>query len=219
MERRTFLKGAIVAGATPAAAWAPPRAETLASLFSEYETATDLNDVAWAALGELEDGEAMRAQPSERVQVGRRIIGRQPDGTDAYEPVYAYSVEEIESYERVSLGTQMLFAHNAAAKARVEERFAWRVAEKVGRLNAVQKECRRIEDACGYTATVDRARVASARVCAIEQTILDFVPTTLDEAARKARWIVTELQGDRTYMHDREDIAEVALAAIGRAVG
>ena len=114
----------------------------------------------------------------------------------------------------------MLFVgHNEAGKRRVEEKSAKIVAERIELLEYLKAECRRIEDACGYTAALERAMASSARVRAIEQAILDFVPATLNEAARKARWIVTELQGNRTYLHEREDIAQVALAAIGRAIG
>ncbi|MGO6724954.1 hypothetical protein ACCS51_28790 [Rhizobium ruizarguesonis] len=219
MERRTFLKGAVIAGATPAAAWAPPRPHGLTTLFSDYEHAIELHNDAWEAVGDLADSEAMRAAPSVRVQVGRRIIGKDEAGNDVFQPIYAYGQEEIEEYERTTHGVKMLFAKGEDAKARADAWFTRSVSEKMGRLNAVKAEAQRVEAACGYTAAIERAKGASAGVRHIEQAILDFVPTTLEDAARKARWIVAELQGERALMLDRDDIALVALAAIGRAIG
>lgn len=218
MERRTFLKGAIVAGATPAA-WAPPRAEMLSTLLSEYETATRIDRELWGIAADLEDCDAVRAKPRERIQVSKRFVGRDAEGADRFEPIYAYSIKDIEAHERYSLETNMLFVRNGDQRARVEGRYAQRVAEKADRLNAIKAQCQRIEDECGLTVALMHAKAASARVREIEQTILDLVPTSLEEAARKARWIVAELNDDRTYMNDREDIAQVALAAIGKAIG
>ncbi|MBY3043707.1 hypothetical protein [Rhizobium leguminosarum] len=188
-------------------------------MFSDYEHAIELHNDAWEVVGDLEDSEAMRAAPPVRIQVGRRVIGKDGAGNDVFQPICAYGQEEIEEYERTTRGVKMLFAKHEDAKARVDGWFTRSVSEKVGRLNAVKAEAQRVENACGYTAAMERAKGASARVRDIEQAILDFVPTTLEDAARKARWIVAELQGERALMLDRDDIALVALAAIGRAIG
>ncbi|MBX4876648.1 hypothetical protein HJA89_27815 [Rhizobium bangladeshense] len=220
MERRTFLKGAVIAGATPAAAWAPSRPhDGLDTLFSDYEHAIEFHNHAWKAVGDLADSEDMRAAPAVRIQVGRRVIGKDEVGNDVFQPIYAHRAEEIEEYERTTYAVKMLFAGHEDAKARVEAWFSRSVSEKVGRLNAVKAETKDIENACGYTAALEIAEGASTKVREIEQAILDFVPATLEDAARKARWIVAELQGDRALMLDRNDIALVALTAIGRAIG
>jgi hypothetical protein len=219
MDRRTFIKGVVIAASTPAAACAPPRPLTLDALFADYETVIALDNQAWTIVRELEDSATMASRPEKRIQVGRRIVGIDAEGNDRFEPIYAWSIAQIEKSARSARDHQMVFARTEDHKNRVAERYVEQVAERSAAFNAIEAERRLIEDACGHTAALDTATSASARVRAVEQAILEFVPTTLEEASRKARWIVAELQGDRAHLLDREDVAEVALASIARAFG
>ena len=203
------MKAALLASATPAAAWAPPRPNTLTTLFQDHADAMTVDDEAWNRLSELEDSETMSNQPRRRVQVGRMIMGRDENGEDVFDPIYCYTEEDIrENFERhlhPLLGVPVP-AHMARMEAKLAE------------FRAIVAERQRIEDDCGYTGATKKAKATAARVKEIEQEILDFVPATLDEAARKAKWLVEQLRSDRTYLHDRDDVAEVVLASIARAV-
>ncbi|WP_430251274.1 hypothetical protein [Neorhizobium sp. DAR64860/K0K1] len=219
MNRRTILKGAIVASATPAAAWAPPHADVLDALLREYEAATRLDYESWEIVCDLEDVAHDRGARDPRVQICSTWDGKTEDGKNITKPVYAYSVAEIRDWYEKNNDTQLLFVSNDEGRARVRAETDKRMTEKVARFEALQSECRRIEDACGYSAAMERAKACSEAVRSIEGAILALVPTTLDEAAKKARWIIAELDSGRGYLNDREwaDLMLDAMAPLGRA--
>lgn len=220
MERRTFLKGAVVASATPAAAWAPPRADELTAMLQEYEVATRLDKEAWIIAGDLEEAAVMMGRTLSRVQISSMWDGTTANGVNVAKPIYAYSVSEIRTHCESNHDVQMLFVSNDAGRARVRAETEKRMNAKIAQLESMERESRRIEDACGFTAAIERAKACSKAVRSIEAAILAFVPATLDEAALKARWIIAELDIGRGYLNDLEwsDLLLDILTPIARAV-
>ena len=216
MERRSFIKGAIVASAIPAAARADGY-DKLNALMQDYEAATLADKEAWGRELEMSKNEAMKAKPPERVQLGRLSYGADVNGERVHAPIYAYFANQIEEYYQENHSRQVMFSPGAIDK--VEAETAKRTREQIAELEDIKKTCRKIENACGYTEVSMLANAASRAVQVLEREIINYVPQTLDEAARKARWIVAELDSGRGYLNDREyaDLILDALMPIGRA--
>ncbi|MBB3745023.1 hypothetical protein FHX10_004560 [Rhizobium sp. BK591] len=87
------------------------------------------------------------------------------------------------------------------------------------KLTQISEETRRIKDACGLTDAERRINESSSAVKSIEREVLNFVPTTLEEASRKAQWILHKLKdSEETYLRDDADTLHAALTSIARAM-
>jgi hypothetical protein len=193
---------------------------TLETMIASYEEAYRKDQILWRILCELENLPTMQDKPAQRVQVSRYIFGKDDEGNDRSTPIFAYSENDIreEATRNFNAGIGVFCNPRDAEKvaARRAKWDSW-AEGKIAELSAIEAECKTVEDACGYTEALSAARASSERVRGIENAILEQVPTTLAEAALKARWIVQGMTASRAYFNDREDFDEVAFAAIGRA--
>ncbi len=105
--------------------------------------------------------------------------------------------------------------------ALLSDKAAWNsVADLVDAIENIQGR-RKYEDDAGYKAAIGLAGQTSDAVKALETEIAAVVPTSLQEAADKARWIVWAYHDDYCYIDDHElgnALLVEALRAIGRAV-
>ena len=220
MDRRTFIKGAFVAAATPGVVSSADSVEhsTLLALIAKHENLYTADDKAWGLAYDLDDS-AMRSAPRTAVEVGRIMMGRDLDGEQIFQPIIAHSESEITAYfddhlQHIDMMTgssipawkeARLKAHNDRRQAKLDEFRACREARK------------RHEDQCGYTAAMEAAQATMREVKSVEALIIKYIPATLEEAAIKARWLVKKMNDDRSYLNDYEAALEEALDAIGRA--
>ncbi|TBH09909.1 hypothetical protein [Rhizobium leguminosarum] len=135
MDRRTFIKAAVVAASTPAAAMAPPAmAASLSDLIERHRQAVVVDRAAWDLASDLDDDRA------------------EMNGS-------------------------------------------------------------------GYATAIGAARSASSVTRNLEAQIVAFIPTTLQEAADKARWIIWAYDDDFCYLHEEgHRLLIEALRAIATAV-
>ena len=221
MDRRTFIKGAVVAAATPGVVSSADSVEhsTLLALIAKHGNLYTADDQAWGRVFNLDDSEAMRSAPRTSVQVSRLLVGRTVEGENIFQPIIAHSESEITAYfddhlQHIDMMTgssipawreARLKAHNDRRQAKLDEFRACREARK------------RHEDQCGYTAAMEAAQATMREVKSVEALIIKYIPATLEEAAIKARWLVKKMNDDRSYLNDYEAALEEALDAIGRA--
>jgi hypothetical protein len=193
---------------------------SLQTMIASYEDAYREDHVLWGIPCDIEDLPVMKGKPKRRVQVSRYIFGKDDAGNDTSKPIFAYSENEIreEATRNFNAGIGVFCNPRDVEKvaARRAKWDAW-AEGKIAELSAIEAECKTVEDACGYTEALSAARASSERVRGIENAILDYVPTSLAEAALKGRWIVEGMKESRAYFNDRDDFPEVAFASIGRA--
>jgi hypothetical protein len=210
MERRNFLKAAVIAASTPAAAWAPSRGISLETLIEDHTAATQLDHQAWGRVVDIEESDAMEARPIAQVAITRPH--------PSYDLQFAKSIDEIEASAARDLNIRLsICGDNEPARQRATDEIDRLVADRAGRLAELQSERRAIEDECGFTEALASAEAAADRVRATEQSILDYVPVSLEEAARQARWVLDGLRRGHGYLCDRENASAEALATLARA--
>ncbi|MBX5008155.1 hypothetical protein [Rhizobium lentis] len=223
MDRRTFIKGAIVAASTPATVGADRLGDPLGALFERQRAAYAADSIEWDRFSDITDGVAMRALPKLRVEVGKLILGRDEDGSKITEAIFAYDEPEIRDHF-VKHDHWTFFKREALSEAEIERKsreqatlFA-RMDAKITEFHALEAEAERIKEECGYSDAQRRCKASSDAVKDIERLILDYVPATLEEASRKARWILDMWESsDDTYLRDNPDTLELALRSIARA--
>ncbi|KQQ70891.1 hypothetical protein ASF70_18765 [Rhizobium sp. Leaf321] len=192
----------------------------LQTMIASYEEAYREDQILWGIPCEIEDLPAMKEKPRRRVQVGKLIVGRDDAGNDTFQPIFAYSEAKIREEASRSFDAGVgLFCNPKNTTQMAVRKAKWDAwaDSKIAELATIEAACKEFEDACGYTVALKAAVASSDRVRALENSILEYVPTSLDEAAIKSRWIVQGMNNSRAYFNDREDFAEVAFAAIGRA--
>lgn len=219
MDRRTFIKGSVIAAATPGVVSSADTVEPsmLLGLIAKHETLYNIDSEEWNRLSDIED--AMQDAPPVAVQVGRLMTGRDEDRNRMFTPILARSEDEVCTYFDKHR-TQLAYFHQTSSEQRCE--IVLRAhddakQEKLAELRRAAAERDKYEEACGYKAAREAAFRTMEAVKEVEQLILDYVPASLEEAAIKARWVVKKMNDDRSYLLDHEDALEEALAAIGRA--
>lgn len=183
-------------------------------LIQRHADAVYAGKAAWEAIPSDDDP----LRPCVRVQVGKLLKGRDDDGNDIFEPIWAYDDKRIEqSVNRHRDAMIGMWGHRPGETEILTERYAAKVAEKKAALAALQAEDDRILAEIGYTAAMDKASAALDAVRAIEQEILSFVPGTLAAAARQAEWATAGLADEGDYYLDGADMQKLvaSIAAAG----
>ncbi|MBX5236282.1 hypothetical protein HJC02_29080 [Rhizobium sp. NLR4a] len=223
MDRRTFIKGAVVAASTPATLGAESLADPLGELFERQKAAYAADSTEWDRFSDIIDSDAMRNTPEMRVRVGQLIIGRIENGGKITDPIYAYDEKEIRDHfakhdHWTFFKREALSEAEIARKTREQATLFARMDAKIAEFHALEAEAERIKEECGYSVAQRRCKASSDAVKDIERLILDYVPATLEEASRKARWILDMWESsDDTYLRDDPDTLELALRSIARA--
>lgn len=157
---------------------------------------------AWDAVPSDDDPR----RPHVRVQVGRRLVGRDNDGTDIWQPVWAHNEKHIDHVYAQNLHAFLSATDTPERKAAVTERIEKRAAAKKAELAALRAEDDRILEEIGFTAAEETATAALDAVRAIEHEILSFVPQTLAAAIRQAQWAVAGTDDSSGYFLDGDDM-------------
>jgi len=137
--------------ATTAAAKAP----SISALIEAHKSAWTDMDAATKRLSDIEEAAAL---PPVRVQRGRLLAGVKMDGSDEWEPLYAYSEDELNRHlDRDADVLRALWKDNPAITDKVEERRQRLLNE----LREKQAERDAAEAACGITAATAAQEAAS----------------------------------------------------------
>lgn len=194
---------------------------SLGELLNRHASTLVSYDAAWNRVSEIQDSAAMEASPIVRVQVGRRLKGRDDNGAEVWDPIYAYSAEQVTKRVESHMEAQLsIFPgdRNSQTREKIKSGYRERMRQYLNQLDALRAECERIEIECGYTHALQEARANSDELKEIERLIIDFVPKTLGEASLKARWIAQAYDAQSGYIGDDENNLKFAIDAIGRAV-
>ena len=220
MDRRTFIKGAVISAATPGVVASGDGVEhsTLLALIARHENLYAADDRAWGRVYDLDDSAMMQA-PRPMVQLGRLRVGQSDDRQPVFEPITAESEHQVVSYYEDHFRYLDMLYRGTRPDLRADA-FAKHEQRKQAKLSEF-RECvavrKRYEDDCGYTAAMAAARASMEEVKEVERLIIAYVPASLEEAATKARWMVKKMSDDKSYLNDYENALEEALDAIGRA--
>lgn len=206
------LAAALAGFSVQAARTAPRNGLALLNELIEAHTAEYArNDELWERAGELD------TEPNCKVVVGRFYRGKDVDGENIYEPIYAYCDEQIDEFHERDLSAQLSIWGNGPAGAdnarKIQERHNVKVASKKAELAALEAERKRREIASGFHAAYAAAGASSEALKVIEAQISAFVPASMAEVIRLAQWSADASREGRV-----DDCCEVILTNIGKAV-
>jgi hypothetical protein len=211
--------GAVSTAAIPAQGMAmtttPSDLATIEDLIATLAKAYAENSKLWEIAGALD------TEPPCKVQVSRLYCGRDDEGNEQFNPVYAYSAEQIAScYDRHMNALLSINSHGPngeAAARKIRENIAARIKEKQKELTALNAAKESREIASGYRSAMDAVNASTDVVQSIEAQILGFVPQSMEVASRLARWAAETYRTDRHCLFDPEDLLTTALNSIGKA--
>lgn len=209
------IVAALSAMSGPVAASRPDHSLTaVEALIQRHARAVLAEKAAWDEVPSDDDPR----RPDVRVQISKLLKGRDADGNDIFEPVWAYDNKRIEqSVNKHRDAVIGMWGHRPGETERLTELYAAKAAEKIATLAALQAEDDRILAEIGYTAAVDKASAALDAVRALEHEILSFVPQTLSAAVRKAQWAIAGAADDGDYYLDGADMQKLvaSIAEVG----
>ncbi len=184
------------------------------ALIQRHTDAVRAEKAAWDDVPEDDDPRRQHV----RVQVGKLLKGRDDDGNDIWDPIWAYNDERIEqSINRHRDAMIGMWGHRPGETERLTDLYATKVTEKKEQLAALRAEDDRILAEIGYTAAEQKASAALDAVRALEHEILSFVPQTLAAAVRQAQWAIAGSEDDGDYYLDGADMQKLvqSIAAAG----
>jgi hypothetical protein len=144
------------------------------------------------AIDELERLEAANPIPPARVRYAYLLCGRDDEGNDIREPLYANTEEAIDRGLEPERRVAHLFGPRDGA----------RIEAKKARLVAELREARAVRraalDACGITAACEKVERLSDAAYEARRAVIEHQFTSLDELRQAVRHIA-ELRGDAAY--------------------
>ncbi|SDP45988.1 hypothetical protein SAMN05428967_2218 [Phyllobacterium sp. YR620] len=192
-----------------------PSLNAINALIAAHQAAYAIDEAAWLAVSKIEDSEAIRGIKFPSVHVGRKLLGRDGHRNDVWEPIYVYSVEDIDYHIDIHLCSALAMCGNREDWKELERRkYEAKRAEHKANLAIQKAEQKRVEDGSGYTDALEAARATNAEVKKIERAIVAFVPQSLAAAVRLASFACENLDGN-SYFEEKDLLA--VLASIGRA--
>ena len=218
VDRRAILNATAAAGiatgvAAPVIAAENTDLARLNALMDAHAKAIEADTVTWRALGEIED--AMEDFPIVRVQVGRLFRGRDDEGNEIHDPIWACNESDIEKrYAQHCDAFLGLSGQNDTAKAKIKSDYDEIVQRKKDELAAIRAERKKRDDTCGFTDALAAARASSKNVKAIEAEIISLVPDSADVAALMAKWLIAAHANEFSYVDDEHLMP--ALSAIAK---
>jgi hypothetical protein len=221
MDRRTFIKGAVIAASTPGvvASGEAGQPSILHDLFHEHQRTLQADDVAWGVVFDVGELEPMNSMRMPAVQIGQLMVGKHADGNKMFKPIMAHTDDEIRAHFERLLNSFPGLGYIPDLDERVRDGYRHQLEAKLDELAALTREQERVKCECGFTKAIEDAEKTAGAVRSVERQILDYVPRSLEEAAAKASWILKAYQEERGYLYEDEAAAlEAALASIGRAV-
>lgn len=193
----------------------------LAALFANYAVAVEANTRAWDEHSRIDGLPELQDRPWPKVQVGRLYKGRDGEGNEIYNPIYAYRVDDIEKKVQSHLDAALAVHGNGRSAedriARIRKSYADKAAEWTAELQGMVDQRKAMEDAAGLTAALEAGNATSAKVREIEQQIIAHVPTTLADVAAIAAWTIKGMSDDAENPLD-DDAPLTVLASFGKAV-
>ncbi|MHC1548870.1 hypothetical protein [Phyllobacterium sp. K27] len=174
----------------------------LQALIGQHQDLYAMDELTWDKVAEIEDSPTMRALKVPSVHVGRRLLGRDEDGNDVWQPIHAYSDEEIDHHIDQHLHSALHMCGNRE-DWKEPHRVAYNAKRAVHKANlaALKEAAKKIEDECGYTAALEAARKTKSLVDDVEKQVLSFVPSSLAAAATLAGFVCSNLDG-KAYFDD-----------------
>ncbi|MEZ5782725.1 MAG: hypothetical protein R3D70_14100 [Rhizobiaceae bacterium] len=164
INRRRLLGGMVAASTASAVAGssvaiAATYEKPLAELIAAHKQALEASELAWAVLDDIDEANDI---PVPKVQYGRMLLGKNDDGSDRFEPLYAYDDETIDQIRNKSLNTRLsLWGRDESSRQTILGQHDKRTSQLKRELREKQEERAAAELACGYTAALTAARAAS----------------------------------------------------------
>lgn len=170
-------------------------AQLVAAEFAAYDAVPDISHVKL---------------PRARVKVGKKLIEKNDDGEDCFEPVWAYSEPEIiEAYTRIQ-GSMSAVLRDPAKLAVQTDRWEAAKQEKLAEFRAVAAEKERLLVESGYRPAEDAAVALGWQRHQMELTIVAYRPTSLAAAVRLCAWAAAG--SDDTYWLDEKETKQLLLS-------
>ena len=204
IDRRTAMIGMAATVALAADNVRAEKVDELEDLIRRYDEAWEIDVALWNAVPD--DYSPEIAVECEGIVYGWR------GGKEKFHHVTANTAEEIErkhrEWWRASIEAE---PHK---RAELQARADQRLAEKLADLDAQRAAKKAHQDASGYTAAMERADAQVEVVRAIEAEIIDYVPQSLGQAARKAAWLMDVTENERCYGHGDDLLMRLAKSLV-----
>ncbi|HWU63594.1 MAG TPA: hypothetical protein VN112_16365 [Ensifer sp.] len=207
MDRRSFIKGAVIAAATPAAAFAPAIVTTIAGLIAAYQEA----DKEHERLVKLSNEIFERGDRPEMGYVMRSEIGQRWQW-EFTEKRIDFRHHLVKAFDKVNASDQMHHDQLGMYRTTLADRIAATNAEKqrvLGIFDARQKIYSDWEVASGLKA-VDREtdRLDDIRF-SLEDRIVRYPCETLDDVRTKIAYVSQEYGDDISGDHARHVLQNI----------
>lgn len=184
----------ITAALTGIAASASARPSGVHALIEAHRAAVAFADAEWKAYNVLTDANPDVDSIIPKVQYGRILRGRNDDGTDQFEPLYAYFEKDIDKavdhVMRAELSMWGSGPHGEKRRPEIREKAEARRERLKAELRRQNDEKKAAEDACGMTAGLDAARAASDIVEARLDALLAYSCRDVSEVVTLAAYLV-----------------------------
>ena len=207
-DRRTVIAKSPAAALAAGAVTAPPMVaeandlEKLNTLIEAHTKAIEVDIAAWRALADIE-AVMEDNRPIARVQIGRLFRGRDDEGNEISDPIWAYDESDIESGFAEHRNIYMdLFARTDTEKAKYKSIFDEKVRLKKDELAAIEAEVKKIDHASGHTEALAAAMATTRDVKTVEAEIISLVPESVDTAALKAKWLISAHASEFSYVEN-----------------
>ncbi|RWI46386.1 MAG: hypothetical protein EOQ93_29930 [Mesorhizobium sp.] len=187
----------------------------IAALIEAYHRAHDENEAAWHARGLIEEA---HDYPLAKVQVGRLLLGRKEDGTDDFEPIFAYDAVGVAKHIEPHLRAQLSMWRRPQDQEVVRKRFAERTERLIADLRQQEQAREKLEQETGLTAAHAAAVETSNKLDDAMDAITGASIQTLEDARQIAAFIVDWIALENG-LHDQEQLLKAFVSNLaGKAV-
>lgn len=222
LTRRTALAltgsglTAALAGLAVTASAQPAGVQTMIEV---HRAAIAVADALWLTTSEISDANPAVSSTVPKVQYGFLLRGRNDDGTDDKEPLFAYTEETINKVVDRDRDTKLsIWGHGPAGeknRLEINANAEARRERMKGEFRRQKAELQAAEDACGLTAAAEAATAASRQSRSLLADLLAYQCRDIGEVTALATYLA---ECEAEDIVDAETLVEWVRALAGKAV-
>lgn len=208
---------AALAGLAVTASAQPAGVQTMIEV---HRAAIAVADALWLTASEISDANPAVGFAVPKVQYSRLLLGRNDDGSDQFEPLFAYTEETIDKVVDRDLQADISIWGSGPGdaekrRAAIHEKAEARRERLKGELRRQKAELQAAEDACGLTAAAEAATAASRQSRSLLADLLAYQCRDISEVTALATYLA---ECEAEDIVDAETLVEWVRALAGKAV-